>query len=134
MQKIMTLAVGVILTVCVSACSSSDSKTDTANDVNTTVVDTSTDQKIAAPVEISMVVGTDSGVDRLEEVMLGSSVEITLSNPNADDEFHLHGYDLSSGTTKQGEEAVISFTADIAGDFVIESHISEEVLLTIRVK
>ena len=134
MKKILTLTATIALVFSVGACSSSDSNTDSTNEVDTSVIDTSTDQKMAAPIGISVIVGTDSGADRIEEVMLESNVEITLSNPNADDDFHLHGYDLSSGEVKQGEEAVISFTADTAGDFEIESHITEEVLLTIRVK
>lgn len=90
--------------------------------------------KMAAPTEISVVVGTDSSPDRIEEVTLGANVQVTLSNPNADDEFHLHGYDLSPGETKMGKVSIISFTADKAGDFEIESHITEDVLVIIRVK
>jgi hypothetical protein len=90
--------------------------------------------KVAAPVEISITVGTDSAKDRVEEVALGSQVNITLTNPAADDEFHLHGYDLSAGKTPMGEAAVITFTADTAGEFEIESHITEEVLAIISVK
>lgn len=134
MKKILTLAATVALVFSASACSSSNSNTDSTNIVDTTIDSTGADQKMAAPVEISVIVGTNSAPDRIEEVTLGFNVEITLSNPNADDDFHLHGYDLSPGETKQGEEAVISFTADTAGDFEIESHITEEVLLTIRVK
>jgi hypothetical protein len=33
-----------------------------------------------------------------------------------------------------GEVSIISFTADKAGDFEIESHITEDVLVIIRVK
>ena len=89
---------------------------------------------MAAPTEISVIVGTDSSPDRIEEVTLGANVQVTLSNPDADDEFHLHGYDLSPGETKMGEVSIISFTADKAGDFEIESHVTEDVLVIIRVK
>jgi hypothetical protein len=44
------------------------------------------------------------------------------------------GYDLSPGETKMGEASIISFTADKAGDFEIESHVTEDVLVIIRVK
>ena len=61
-------------------------------------------------------------------------MNITLTNPNADDEFHLHEYDLTAGDTPKGEAAVISFTADKAGLFDLESHVTEEVLVVISVK
>jgi len=61
-------------------------------------------------------------------------VNITLTNPNADDEFHLHEYDLSTGDTPKGEFAVISFTADKAGLFDLESHVTDEVLVIISIK
>jgi hypothetical protein len=70
----------------------------------------------------------------VEEVPLGSQVNITLTNPNADDEFHLHEYDLSTGDTPKGEAAVISFTADKAGLFDLESHVTDEVLVVISIK
>lgn len=81
-----------------------------------------------------MTVGVDSSPDRIEEVPLGSEVNIRLLNPDADDSFHLHGYDLSPGETPKGQSAVITFSADTAGDFEIESHVTEEVLIIISVK
>jgi hypothetical protein len=54
-------------------------------------------------------------------------------NPNANDEVHLHGYDLSTGDLPKGEKGIISFIANDAGDFEIESHITEEVLSIIRI-
>jgi hypothetical protein len=99
-----------------------------------TVVAAEPSAKIAGPIEISVTVGTDSATDRVEEVPLGSQVNITLTNPNADDEFHLHEYDLSTGDTPKGEAAVISFTADKAGLFDLESHVTDEVLVVISIK
>jgi ABC-type Fe3+-hydroxamate transport system substrate-binding protein len=121
------------LVVSLGACSSNDSAADTTMPSAATPTNP-TDSKIAAPTEVSVIVGTDSSPDRIEEVALGANVQVTLSNPNADDEFHLHGYDLSPGETKMGEASIISFTADKAGDFEIESHVTEDVLVIIRVK
>ena len=115
------------------ACSSNDSAADTTIPSAATPTNP-TDSKMAAPTEVSVIVGTDSSPDRIEEVALGANVQVTLSNPNADDEFHLHGYDLSPGETKMGEVSIISFTADKVGDFEIESHITEDVVVIIRVK
>ena len=121
------------LVLSLGACSSNDSTADTTIPSAATPTDP-TDSKMAAPTEVSVIVGTDSSPDRIEEVALGANVQVMLSNPQADDEFHLHGYDLSPGETKMGEASIISFTADKAGDFEIESHVTEDVLVIIRVK
>ncbi|MFM9083124.1 MAG: hypothetical protein ACKOQ7_04410, partial [Actinomycetota bacterium] len=71
--------------------------------------------------------------NRIEKVALGAQVTVTLSNPGSHDEFHLHGYDISTGPVEAGEEASISFTADRAGTFEIESHETDEVLVTLEI-
>jgi hypothetical protein len=86
------------------------------------------------PILLAVTVGVDSGADRVENVPLGSSVTITIVNPDEDDEFHLHGYELGDGqSVPAGQPAVFTFTASIAGDFELESHESGELLLTLRV-
>ena len=99
------------------------------------VADTTTDSTVSVPenVTIAVTVGVDSGPERVEQVALGSQVTLTLTNPNEDDEFHLHGYDLSPGETPKGETATITFTADKAGEFEVESHHTEDVLVIINV-
>lgn len=134
MKKAFLVTTPFLLLVSLSACSSNDSASDSTAASNLTLNTEVPNAKVAAPVEISVTVGTDSSKDRVEEVALGSQVSVTLTNPNADDEFHLHGYDLTPGDTPKGEAAVITFTADTAGEFEIESHITEEVLVTISVK
>jgi hypothetical protein len=121
------------LVLSLGACSSNNSAADTTM-LSAATPTNPTDSKMAAPTEVSVIVGTDSSPDRIEEVALGANVQVMLSNPQADDEFHLHGYDLSPGETKMGEASIISFTADKAGDFEIESHVTEDVLVIIRVK
>lgn len=133
MKILFRVVLPIALVASLGACSSSDSATDTTMP-NAASPTNPSNSKMAAPTEISVVVGTDSSPDRIEEVTLGANVQVTLSNPNADDEFHLHGYDLSPGETKMGQVSIISFTADKAGDFEIESHITEDVLVIIRVK
>ena len=133
MKTLFRVVLPIALVASLGACSSSDSATDTTMP-NAASPTNPSNSKMAAPTEISVIVGTDSSPDRIEEVTLGANVQVTLSNPNADDEFHLHGYDLSPGETKMGQVSIISFTADKAGDFEIESHITEDVLVIIRVK
>jgi hypothetical protein len=86
------------------------------------------------PVVISVTVGVDSGEDRIESVPVGSVVSITITNPDSADEFHLHGYDLGdSQEVAAGESVTFTFTADTAGEFELESHSTEALLLLLRV-
>jgi hypothetical protein len=124
MRKIL---IGMSLTVALLAgCSSSDNS----------VADETTDTAAvtAAVVEINLIVGENTGADMMQTVPLGSSVRITVVNPNGADEIHVHGYDISTGEMAQGQEAVIEFVASNAGTFDIESHVSEEVVLVLTVE
>ena len=134
MKKLFAVVTPLLLIASLASCSDTDADEGANLSADTTVVAADPSAKVAGPTEISVTVGTDSAVDRVEEVPLGSQVNITLTNPNADDEFHLHEYDLSTGETPKGESAVISFTADKAGLFDLESHVTDEVLVIISVK
>ena len=88
----------------------------------------------AETVENSVTVGTDSAPDRVEEIPLGATVKLTVVDPNADQEYHVHGYELGDGAElTKGEPAVFEFVADKAGDFEVESHTTETVLVILRV-
>ena len=134
MRKILAVVAPLVLIASLASCSDTNSDEGASVSAETTVATADSSAKVAGPFEISVTVGTDSATDRVEEVLLGSQVNITLTNPNADDEFHLHEYDLSTGDTPKGESAVISFTADKAGLFDLESHVTDEVLVVISVK
>jgi hypothetical protein len=134
MRKLFAVVTPLLLIASLASCSDTDTDEGADLSADTTVVAADPSAKVAGPTEISVIVGTDSAVDRVEEVPLGAQVNITLTNPNADDEFHLHEYDLSTGDTPKGEAAVISFTADKAGLFDLESHVTDEVLVIISIK
>lgn len=134
MRKLFAVVTPLLLIASLASCSNNDADEGASVSAETTVATADSSAKVAGPIEISVTVGTDSATDRVEEVLLGSQVNITLTNPNADDEFHLHEYDLSTGDTPKGESAVISFTADKAGLFDLESHVTDEVLVVISVK
>lgn len=104
--------------------------TTTVSDTTTTAVRATVDDEI---VRIEVTVGIDSGPDRIENVAVGRQIELTVMNPEDDDEFHVHGYDLGGDETAAGEEKVFAFTATEAGDFEVESHATGEVLVVIRV-
>ena len=124
------LLIGMSVTVALLAGCSSSSSTDTTVALETT----DTAAVTTAVVEISLIVGENTGADMMQTVPLGSSVRITVVNPNGVDEIHVHGYDISTGEMEQGQEAVIEFVASNAGTFDIESHVSEEVVFVLTVE
>lgn len=139
--KPFALVVGLLV---LAACGSGDESTDTTPATPATVVEstatTVAPNDTATPttmvddtVRISVTVGVDSGPDRIEEVSVGDSIELTMVNPDEDDEFHVHGFDLGGDETPAGEEKVFVFTATEAGDFEVESHATGDVLVVIRV-
>ena len=85
---------------------------------------------------ISVTVGTDDFATlkgtRVVQVPKGSSVTLQFTNPTADDDIHLHGYDLAVTVTK-GTPGSISFMADQTGQFDVESHVTNTVLLVVVV-
>jgi FtsP/CotA-like multicopper oxidase with cupredoxin domain len=126
MKKFALIAVAVFA---MSSCA--DATTTDTTSVPTTVSTNSSDEMNTET--FTLTVGENSGAENVVSFTKGSNVELTIVNPNADDEVHLHGYDLTTGDLPKGEKAVISFIANEAGDFEIESHISEEVLSIIRI-
>lgn len=89
---------------------------------------------IPIPTYIEVTVGLDASPDRVVPVALGDSVVLTILNPTSDDEFHLHGYELGDGeTVLAGQTQTYNFTANLAGEFELESHETGEVLLVLSV-
>ena len=134
MKKNTNIALSVLAALSLTACGGSSDSSDTTAAPDTTAVSTDTSASKLAAVTVSVTVGTDSSPERVEKVALGAQVTLTLTNPDADDEFHLHGYDMSTGETKKGETSTITFVADKAGEFEVESHVSEQVYVTIVVE
>ncbi len=126
MRKLLVLAMAASLTACGSASTSTDST------VPVDAVDT-TAPAPKSPFTHTMTIGENTGTDVVIEVELGSEVVLTVVNPSSHDEIHLHDYDLTTGSIEKGESATISFTATRAGDFVIESHETGDVVSTLRV-
>jgi len=93
----------------------------------------SSDSSSSDTVTIDVTVGENSASDRVEEIPLGSQVTLNFTNPEADDEYHVHGYDLGNGVTKKGDTKTFTFTVDKAGDYEVESHLTETVLVVLRV-
>lgn len=115
-------------------CASSNSTADSDNNTETSEATTeASSTAIDEVVEISVIIGQTSGSAVAYQATLGSTVRIKLLNPDANDEFHLHGYDISTIATA-GQEAIIEFTADKLGTFDLESHVTGEWVLTLVVE
>jgi hypothetical protein len=84
-------------------------------------------------VTIAVTVGTDSSPTRIEHIPRGSTVTLQLTDPSSADQYHLHGYDLETEHIPAGTTAKITFTADRAGTFEVESHETEDVLVQLEV-
>ena len=111
----------------------------TAPAADTTALPASTAAPVTAPppspdlITISVTVGKDTSPTRVENIPYGKTVQISLLNPIADDEFHIHGIDIEQAL-KAGQQGLISFVADKGGSYELESHVTKGVLLTLVVK
>jgi hypothetical protein len=85
---------------------------------------------------VSVVVGTDdfetTGGKRVVSVKKGTTISISLTDPSIAEEYHLHGYDLEFEAAK-GAAGKVTFTADETGQFDLESHTTEKILLVLVV-
>ena len=124
MKKFAVAAVAVFT---MSACGGSSTSDTTVAPDTTSVASTADTEKF------TLTVGENSGETNIISFTKGSHVELTIVNPKADDEIHLHGYDLTTGELAKGDKSVISFVANEAGDFEIESHVTETVLSIVRI-
>lgn len=134
MHRIPSLALAAALVIGLVGCGSTnqDSATSTSSPGATTTspMPVNTDP---ATTGFDLKVGVNSGPQTVAEFVEGDNVVITVVNNSADDEVHVHGYDLSTGPLPKGQSATLAFTADKVGDFEVESHETEDVLMIIRV-
>ncbi len=93
--------------------------------------DSSSDEPLSGPVQIDVVVGRDSSESRIERVTVGAEITLNITNPDADDEFHVHGVEIEQ-EAKAGQMTTINFTIDQAGTYEVESHITQDVLVSIE--
>lgn len=130
--------IGVVAALFIVASCSSTEEVEMSSD-DTIVVDDSVEEVMDDSfedevVEFAITVGKDSGRESVLTVPVGTEVRLMLMNPNEDDEFHLHGYDLGGAMTPAGEEAIIQFVASDAGEFEVESHMTGDVLMVLVVE
>lgn len=98
----------------------------------TTVPGATVPEPAEGPVQFDVRVGVDSRPSRIEYIRAGADVTLNIINPNAADEFHVHGIDLEQAAAA-GVMATMNFVLDTPGDYEVESHISGDVLIVLRV-
>jgi hypothetical protein len=125
---------GATTTAAVTTVATTTPAVTTAPAATTAVAPTTGDEQPAAEnvKEITLKVGLDSSPDRVETVRVGQEVIITMQS-DQDEEYHLHGYDLTQRAAA-GVEAIFSFTADQPGRFELESHVTHDVLLVLDIQ
>lgn len=97
----------------------------------TTIEVTVPETAVDGPVQIDVVVGLDSGPDRIVPVKAGSDVTLNITNPDAADEFHVHGIDLEQSAAA-GVMITMNFTIDAPGRYEVESHVTDGILVVIE--
>lgn len=109
-------AIAVLAAVSLVACGSDD------DSVGQPVVTSATADSVTIDVD------ADSGSPGTQTVPLGTPVSLHVTTKTSQ-EFHLHGYDIED----EGTDVTLSFTADKAGSFELESHATETLLFTLVV-
>lgn len=82
------------------------------------------------PVQIDVVIGVDSGPDRIELVRVGADVTVNITNRDAADEYHIHGIELERAVDA-GVMATFNFAPTAPGTYEVESHETGDVILVI---
>jgi hypothetical protein len=147
LRRLAALSVGVVVLVgCGSSSSTKAATTTVASGSNTTAAADDPPVSTAAPATpasvanntatIEVTVGKDdfetTGGKSVFSVPKGTSVTINLTDPNADNNFHLHGYDVEFDG-KKGAKATVTVTADKTGQFDLESHTTNKVVVVLVV-
>jgi uncharacterized cupredoxin-like copper-binding protein len=127
MKTMKKLFAACAVLMIVAGCATSQTAPTTTTSVATTTT------VAPAPLDVEVIVGENSGDERIEVVALGDEVRITLVNPTKADEYHLHGYDIATKKMEPGAPATLTFTANVAGTFELESHVTQEVLVTLEI-
>jgi hypothetical protein len=128
--------VPLLLVLAVAACGDDDGGGEADQASATTTAMTTLPAATDVPIDpdfVEFLVNADdtSAYGHVEAVPLGHTVILALVS-DTDREYHVHGYDLV-GEAAAGTERVFEFTADQAGTFDVEDHVSGDVILVLEV-
>ena len=140
-----SIALLSVALIALTACSSSSTKATPVSVATTEAADPPATTN-APPVDavpnadgsltIKVTVGTDdfdtTGGKRVVGVKKGANVSIELTDPATAQSYHLHGYDIETEAAK-GATSKIQFTANKPGQFDLESHTTNNVILVLLV-
>ena len=115
------LAAAALSTLALAACGGDDESADHHGESAETVAPTAD----AVVVDVD----ADAAAPGTQTVPLGSTVSLHITSTE-EHEFHLHGYDLEA----EGTDLTLTFVADEAGEFEVETHDTEEVVFTLVVE
>ncbi|MCU1397601.1 MAG: hypothetical protein JWN62_710 [Acidimicrobiales bacterium] len=125
----VTLAMAGLLAA--TGCSNEVPSDATASDA-TAVITAPIDVAHAVPITVG--VGIDSAADRVEHVALGSTVKLTLLDPEQAEQYFVDGYALGKDVqVAKGIPEIFQFVADKPGTFALRSQTTQTVLLTLQV-
>jgi hypothetical protein len=112
------LALGALPVLLLAACGDDDDHGDSTG----TTVPVSADA-------IVIDIDADAATPGTQTVAKGSTVSLHITSAE-EHEFHLHGYDLE----EEGTDVTITFVADEAGEFEVETHGTEQVIFNLVVE
>lgn len=87
--------------------------------------------KPTPPQTIEVPVADPPGEAQRIEVPLGTEVTFKITTPN-DDHAHLHGYEIER-KIPAGETVAMTFTANMAGSYELESHVTDSIWVNLVV-
>jgi hypothetical protein len=120
-RRFAATAIAALAAVSLVACGSDDDADDTPATAAPSDATTAVDA-------VTIEVDADSGTPGTQTVALGTPVSLHVTTATSQ-EFHLHGYDIED----EGTDVTITFVADQAGSFELESHDTEALLFTLVV-
>jgi hypothetical protein len=102
------------------------------NITGTTMIDNTPVTAADGPVQIDVLIGTDSAPDRNELVKVGAAITLNVTSPDLADTIVIDGIGMQQ-PVKAGETATFNFKAKQAGTYPVSSTAGGDVLLTITV-
>lgn len=116
------LAILSVVAALLVACGNQDNESTTTSrpgkPTSTSLARTSTTDKAARMITVSVAGGEVEGGARREHIKLGETVSITVTSDRAD-MLHVHGYDMTVNVTAD-TAGTVTFVADIPGVFEVE--------------
>ncbi len=115
------LALGALPILLLTACGGDGESADHHDSSGSTIAPTAD--------AIVIDIDADAAEPTTQTVAKGSTVSLQITSAE-EHEFHVHGYDIES----EGTAVTITFVADVAGEFEVETHDTEELVFTLVVE